>query len=63
MGFWFDRAARKCGFDVQFAVRMPSPLTRFWFRAKLAKGIGDLEPGGLEVDEDMRARAEAWVIV
>jgi hypothetical protein len=44
-------------------VGVPSRLTGFWFRAKLAKGVGDLKPRGFEVDEDVALGPNSGIAV
>src|SRR5713101_3078758 len=38
-------------------------LARRWLRPELKKCVGDLEPGGFEVNKDVRARAETRIII
>src|SRR6516165_5463522 len=44
-------------------VEYRSQLTRFWFRAKLGNGVGDLEPRGFEVDEDVALRPNSGITI
>ena len=38
-------------------------LIRLWFRAKLIQVIGNLEPRGFEIHEDVALRPYAWIVI